>query len=387
MHKYLRYLINSLVYFVSFWLQVLVAAYSSMSFYDDKLVGNPIIVGASIVSFFTSYKLVSFINKNIKNNNVKSFSMHKIKFKSLPFKKIIYVLISITFFIGFYFLFVEFKQNKIIEERMFRHVIEYKDDYNVSLIYYNVHDEIVRDFGGNPNKYLHAFMTECGLYENDIEKFNEIFKNDSMQLLLFEDLKNHPLLLFQVNSIQEFKQKFFDNELTAFDLDINSIIDGFAFDKFNNKMGKISASGKRIGYWKVFNNYNNLSFEGFYSQGMMNGEFKHYYYDGKLKHIGNYINGSNNKLNYYSFVPISGRDGKHIFYYKNGNIREISNFKNGSQTGFYQKWHENGIANIETISKGSRIIDYIKVWTKGGQCEVDKKINTFYNAKEFFKSW
>lgn len=86
------------------------------------------------------------------------------------------------------------------------------------------------------------------------------------------------------------------------------------------------ADGERNGAWKVTTGDNTE--EGEYLLGLMNGEWKSYYPDGKLRFKGQYRQGN--------------PDGRHILYYENGRMKEDRYYRNGLRTRTWKKYDELG---------------------------------------------
>ncbi|MCK5779460.1 MAG: hypothetical protein KAH04_00460 [Psychrilyobacter sp.] len=59
------------------------------------------------------------------------------------------------------------------------------------------------------------------------------------------------------------------------------------------------------------------SSEGYSKNGMKDGEWSHYYYNGQLKKKGNYINGK--------------EDGEWVYYYHSGELEGKVRYKNGKE--------------------------------------------------------
>lgn len=133
--------------------------------------------------------------------------------------------------------------------------------------------------------------------------------------------------------------------------EIDHINEGKAYDIDGNYLGSFSSNGQKNGIWKQYykgsypfeslNKIQNLAYEGNYTDGMMNGHFKHYYPNGNIKHEGLYVNGSY-ELNENSGIPQGGREGLHIFYFNNGGFCTKQFHKNGNQVGDYQEWDKFG---------------------------------------------
>jgi antitoxin component YwqK of YwqJK toxin-antitoxin module len=142
--------------------------------------------------------------------------------------------------------------------------------------------------------------------------------------------------------------------------EVDRIQEGKAYDIDGNYLGAFSDNGQKNGLWKQYysavyplnslNKVKNLAYEGTYTDGLMDGHFKHFYPNGNLKHEGYYKNGSY-VINENSGIPAGGREGLHIFYFNNGRIMSKQHQENGSIKGAYQEWDKNG----NCTSKGSYI--------------------------------
>jgi len=147
---------------------------------------------------------------------------------------------------------------------------------------------------------------------------------------------------------------------------INTIKKGSAFDINGNFMG-ILVDGQRQGEWRDFNQKNHLIIHGFYKNGLMNGDFKHYDEFGILHHKGSYINGSGER-NQNSGIPESGRNGMHYWYYTNGRVSSSGNYSYGKIDGIFKTYWKNGVLkNKSRVNNGYLIESSIVRWDRNGK--------------------
>jgi len=99
-----------------------------------------------------------------------------------------------------------------------------------------------------------------------------------------------------------------------------------------SETGEVIANGQyadneRNGEWKYkTGDYNE---EGNYIVGLMDGVWKAYYSNGKLKFKGSFIQGN--------------PDGLQIYYYENGKVKEEQYYKMGIRTKTWKKFDEEGV--------------------------------------------
>jgi antitoxin component YwqK of YwqJK toxin-antitoxin module len=84
--------------------------------------------------------------------------------------------------------------------------------------------------------------------------------------------------------------------------------------------------GEREGFW--IEEVGDAREEGNYTAGLKSGVWRTYHKDGKLNHIGTFVEG----------VP----DGKHLFYYPDGTLKEEQNYVMGRRHRNWRKYYENG---------------------------------------------
>jgi len=147
---------------------------------------------------------------------------------------------------------------------------------------------------------------------------------------------------------------------------IKRIKNDSTFDINENYMGIIQ-NGQREGEWHDYNSKNYLIIHGFYNNGLMNGDFKHYDEFGILHHRGSYINGSG-KQNQRSGIPESGRTGMHYWYYSNGEFQSTINHINGKYDGIYKKYWNNGVVKGTGRYNNGYFIESSEVgWDRNGK--------------------
>lgn len=93
---------------------------------------------------------------------------------------------------------------------------------------------------------------------------------------------------------------------------------------------------------KLYNTTGNLSKEVVCDRdGIFNGEYKSYYYNGKLKNVVEYVKGN--------------QEGKMISYFSNGKVNTDYNYDAGEMDGRYKRFFSNGILAEEgEYTKGKR---------------------------------
>ena len=147
---------------------------------------------------------------------------------------------------------------------------------------------------------------------------------------------------------------------------------GKGYDKKSNIIYELDN-----GNGKVKKSYRNgkLKFVGEYLNGLKNGYVKEYYYDGPLKFEGKYLNGKRNGkgkeyyyINYISGIKFEGeylngeRNGKGIKYYPGGEKKFIGEYLNG------KKYNGKGFDicgnMVYELKKGN---GYIKEYYYGGE--------------------
>ena len=97
---------------------------------------------------------------------------------------------------------------------------------------------------------------------------------------------------------------------------------------------------------KVYKN-KNLKSEGFYSDDLMDGDWKFYYDNGNIMAEGSFLNGNGKKKNNITKIPINGRTGNWTGWHENGVKGSELSFKNGKKHGVQKNWYENGQKELQ----------------------------------------
>tara|TARA_B100000427_G_scaffold266961_1_gene232541 strand:- start:2849 stop:3454 length:606 start_codon:yes stop_codon:yes gene_type:complete len=121
--------------------------------------------------------------------------------------------------------------------------------------------------------------------------------------------------------------------------------------KIYNEYGQIEEKGtmksdKIYGYHKIYYyeyNYDKPSEEITYENGIENGPYKRYHYNGQLEVEGTFNNGN--------------QDGPWKFYYDNGQLEYEETYKDGIQDGLWKFYDENGQLEYEETYKYGDLID------------------------------
>lgn len=88
--------------------------------------------------------------------------------------------------------------------------------------------------------------------------------------------------------------------------------------------------------------------DGVYTNGLMTGDwvYRHEAEGGFLKATGNFINGDGTDLG-ASGIPKNGRNGRWVFYDENENITNEGNYSNGKLDGLYKSYKKPGVLESE----------------------------------------
>jgi uncharacterized protein len=131
---------------------------------------------------------------------------------------------------------------------------------------------------------------------------------------------------------------------------VNGVEEGFLTEY--DEDGKIITKGEFFdgleeGPW--FYHVGDHTEEGAYKNGLPDGEWKHYYNNGKLRFAGSYILGN--------------AEGKHKTYYDNGKIKEEGAYVVGKKEGAWKKYDAEGnlLMTITYESDVEKKIDGIKI--------------------------
>ncbi|MBE0675589.1 MAG: hypothetical protein IH591_13090 [Bacteroidales bacterium] len=118
------------------------------------------------------------------------------------------------------------------------------------------------------------------------------------------------------------------------------------------------ADGEKNGEWKYSSG--DYSEEGKYILGLMDGLWKSFYPDGKLRFKGNYVQGN--------------ADGAHVYYYPDGKVMEERHYDMGLREKTWRKFNEEGLLAITiTYRKDTETaINGIKIRAAEGDVKIIK---------------
>jgi antitoxin component YwqK of YwqJK toxin-antitoxin module len=106
----------------------------------------------------------------------------------------------------------------------------------------------------------------------------------------------------------------------------------FAGDESNKGSSGIPKNGRQ-GSWIFYHPNGNIDGDSNYKDGILEGQSKIYFSDGKLKESGTYINGK--------------ASGHFIFYHENGSVWNEVDYKEGKKFGLEIIYNEDGIKTAE----------------------------------------
>ena len=119
-----------------------------------------------------------------------------------------------------------------------------------------------------------------------------------------------------------------------------------------------------------------VSWEGFYKNGIRVGEWKNYYKSGRVKLK-------------FSYSQIGLLEGSRIEYYENGQAKEIFHYENGKKNGEWMTYYENSLIKSTAVFKdgwleGEKISYYEDTKAKYNNVgsKIKEKINFVNNRKD-----
>lgn len=143
----------------------------------------------------------------------------------------------------------------------------------------------------------------------------------------------------------------------------------------------------RNGNWVLYDVHENLTQEGNYSNGKLNGYFKFYHEKGKLKEEGNYSNDKRDGLyKSYSKPGVLGFEVNFIqdlangickFYHENGELKEEGNYLNGKRDGFIKFYFNSGVLESEVNYKQDNRDGICKMYHSNGKLKNER---VYYNG-------
>ena len=127
-------------------------------------------------------------------------------------------------------------------------------------------------------------------------------------------------------------------------------------------VNKTDSLGRKQGFWKKYVN-DTLRYEGNFINNKPSGEFKYYFYEGKIKAITQYSDSGrhaqtivyfiNGKKNAEGLYIDKKKEGLWLYYGTNEKIISEENYKNGIKEGAWKYFYENGKINkIENYKSG-----------------------------------
>ena len=135
--------------------------------------------------------------------------------------------------------------------------------------------------------------------------------------------------------------------------------------------GILSKEGNYLNgeYEGLITNYNNqnLFSEENYTNGVKNGEFKSYSFDGELRSFEYYINGEKN--------------GEFVEYWEGGTSKIITNYLNDKKEGKFFQYQKNGLLVEESNYKNDKLDGLTKQYNDFGKIEYEFFCNDGYCEK------
>lgn len=110
-----------------------------------------------------------------------------------------------------------------------------------------------------------------------------------------------------------------------------------------NAENKVNSKGKKVGYWKKYDEKGTLLYEGNFNNGVPTGTFKYYHTNGKLKSTTHFIQGThkvyttmfdmNEKISAEGIFIDQQKDSIWNYYNEKGTLIKSESYKRGKKSG------------------------------------------------------
>ena len=141
------------------------------------------------------------------------------------------------------------------------------------------------------------------------------------------------------------------------------------------------------GKYTEWYNTGQTSVSGNYENGLMEGEWRYYFENGKLKAEVLFIKGDGENVSEISGVPLNGRNEKWIFYNDNGKKSAVAKYKNGKFDGVTRRWYETGKKQYEGTVMDTIYIGVHINWSPDGKDQSKIDYGNGVGGNGLFKRW
>jgi antitoxin component YwqK of YwqJK toxin-antitoxin module len=178
-----------------------------------------------------------------------------------------------------------------------------------------------------------------------------------------------PLLALLLASLLYPQSKIDINDLVEVDGKMykplsDKLYSGIVYDSYTGtgekKLEGFYRNGLKNGEWTWWNVFGGIDSTGNFRKGLFYGQWKFYHSNGQLKAIGNYRNGEGTNRDEYGLTA-HGRHGKWTVWYENGQKQFEGTYKYGKEDGLVTSWYENGLKWTEGTFKDG-IKDGLETW-------------------------
>ena len=125
----------------------------------------------------------------------------------------------------------------------------------------------------------------------------------------------------------------------------DKLYSGIVYDSYtgtgDKKLEGFYRNGLKNGEWTWWNEDGGIDSTGNFRKGLFYGQWKFYHSNGQLKAIGNYRNGEGTNRDEYGLTA-HGRHGKWTFWHGNGLQASEITYKEGERVGIWISWNEQG---------------------------------------------
>ena len=197
--------------------------------------------------------------------------------------------------------------------------------------------------------YFKIVYGGVNIYETTFEEYKgsgKLYYKDSQ-----EEVNGNIYTAFQ--NIGNVSNGELNGEITFYKRNYKSNIFNFLFNKEkNNKATYIN--GLIEGKYLEWHYNGTLKVRCHYKNGKMNGIYEEWDSNGRISSRGNFIDGDGRNKATYSKIPRNGRDGMWEHWHYNGQKSQIGFWLNGKANGNFTFWNMNGtITRVEHYENGN----------------------------------